>query len=124
MPHWFALGADRQPFAFAGIWRPWTGTRKGEEGEHRLFAFLITEPNDVVRPVQGKAMPVILTEENWNTWLTADAVTALTLQQPVPAERLVVVASGQQQGAAAQSVAGGASASYRLHTDQHHICQR
>jgi SOS response associated peptidase (SRAP) len=27
VPHWFALGPDRPPFAFAGIWRPWTGTR-------------------------------------------------------------------------------------------------
>lgn len=29
-----------QVFAFAGIWRPWTGSRKGHDGEHRLFSFL------------------------------------------------------------------------------------
>jgi hypothetical protein len=39
----------------------WTGERKGETGEHRLFAFLTTESNDVVRPVHAKAMPVLLT---------------------------------------------------------------
>ena len=27
VPHWFALAEDRPLFAFAGIWRPWTGTR-------------------------------------------------------------------------------------------------
>jgi hypothetical protein len=27
-------------FAFAGIWRLWTGERKGEIGEHQLFASL------------------------------------------------------------------------------------
>jgi hypothetical protein len=32
VPHWFALNADRPPFAFAGIWRPWTGLRGKAEG--------------------------------------------------------------------------------------------
>jgi hypothetical protein len=44
--HWFALDESRPPFAFAGIWRPWTGERKGETGEHHLFAFLTAESND------------------------------------------------------------------------------
>src|ERR1019366_3009019 len=34
VPHWFALGEDRPLFAFAGIWRPWTGERKKETREH------------------------------------------------------------------------------------------
>jgi putative SOS response-associated peptidase YedK len=29
VPHWFALGEERPLFAFAGIWRPWTGERLG-----------------------------------------------------------------------------------------------
>ena len=100
VPHWFALGADRPPFAFAGIWRPWTGTRTGETGEHLLFAFLTTEANAVVRPVHAKAMPVILTEEIWDTWLGADTAAALKLQQPPPAKQLAIVAIGQRQDAA------------------------
>ena len=55
VPHWFALDEQRTPLAFAGIWRPWTGERKGETGEHRLFAFLTTESNEVVRPIEGHA---------------------------------------------------------------------
>jgi putative SOS response-associated peptidase YedK len=41
--HWFALDESRPLFGFARIWRFWTGERKGETGEHQLFAFLTTE---------------------------------------------------------------------------------
>jgi putative SOS response-associated peptidase YedK len=99
VPHWFALGPDRPPFAFAGIWRPWTGLRKGETGEHRLFAFLTTEPNGVVRPVHGTAMPVILTGEECDIWLEAPVPIALELQRPFPADRLALVATGPRQDA-------------------------
>lgn len=65
VPHWFALSEDRPLFAFAGLWRPRTGTRgtKAEpvEGRHELFAFLTCAPNAVVAPIHRKAMPVILT---------------------------------------------------------------
>jgi putative SOS response-associated peptidase YedK len=101
IPHWSALGDDRTPFAFAGIWLPSTATRKGETGEHLLFAFLTTEPNEVVRPVHSKAMPVIPTGSACDLWLEADAAEALKLRQPWPADRLAVVATGQRQDAAA-----------------------
>ncbi len=97
VPHWFALNADRPPFAFAGLWRPWTGTRKGESGEHLLFAFLTTAANDIVAPVHAKAMPVILEEPEWETWLAGDTATALQLQRPLPPERMTLVARGQRQ---------------------------
>lgn len=97
IPHWFALRPDRPPFAFAGVWRPWTGLHKGEAGEHKLFAFLTTAANDIVRPIHAKAMPVILTEVDWDIWLEADTATALTLQRPLPAGRLTIVATGERQ---------------------------
>lgn len=95
--HWFALGPDRPLFAFAGIWRPWTGTRKGETGEHRLFAFLTTEANETVRPIHAKAMPVILPSEEWDTWLDADTPVALALQRPCPSGLLTIVATGRRE---------------------------
>jgi putative SOS response-associated peptidase YedK len=52
-PVWFALDESRPLFVFAGIWRPWTGTRKKAEGEmeHHLFSFLTCEANGVVAPI-------------------------------------------------------------------------
>jgi putative SOS response-associated peptidase YedK len=97
IPHWFALGESRKLFAFAGIWRPWTGERKGEPGEHRLFAFLTTEPNETVRPIHSKAMPVLLTgEEEWNIWLSGPQDVAMALQRPLPADALSIVAAGEK----------------------------
>jgi putative SOS response-associated peptidase YedK len=68
---WFALDESRPLAAFAGLWTTWTSVRKVREGEttNDLFGFLTTEPNDVVGPVQPKAMPVILTTpEQIETW--------------------------------------------------------
>jgi putative SOS response-associated peptidase YedK len=46
-------------------------------------------------------MPVILADETaWDAWLAGDIETALKLQQPLPANRLAVVATGQRQDAA------------------------
>jgi putative SOS response-associated peptidase YedK len=70
------------------------GERKGESGEHRLFAFLTTESNAVVRPIHEKAMPVILSEPKaWDTWLGGSVDEALQLQRPLPSEQLAIVAT-------------------------------
>jgi putative SOS response-associated peptidase YedK len=99
--HWFALAEDRPLFAFAGLWRPWTGTRGPKAapvaGEHLLFSVLTTEANEIVRPVHAKAMPVMLTDEAaWQTWLEAPAEQALALQRPLPADALKIVAKGNR----------------------------
>jgi putative SOS response-associated peptidase YedK len=104
-PTWFALNEDRPLFAFAGIWRPWTGVRgtKAEnpdrvEAEHHLFSFLTCEPNGVVGPIHPKAMPVLLTTpEDWSTWLAAPTEIALALQRPLPDARMRIVAQGARQ---------------------------
>ncbi len=105
IPHWFALGESRPLFAFAGIWRIWTGERKGAAGEHHLFAFLTTEPNAIARPIHAKAMPVLLTAEpEWNSWLSGPQHEALALQKPLSAESLCIAASGEKS---APAPAGG-----------------
>jgi putative SOS response-associated peptidase YedK len=101
VPHWFALDESRPLFAFAGIWRPWTGERKKETREHLLSSFLTTESNDVVRPIHAKAMPVMLTTAaEFGAWLSADVEGALKFQRPLPAGQLSIVSRGARQDSA------------------------
>jgi putative SOS response-associated peptidase YedK len=93
--HWFALDESRPPFALAGILRPWTGERKGETREHRLFQFLTIEANDLVRPIHANAMPVLLAiPDEWDIWMSGPLDEALKLQRPLPDHELQIVAMG------------------------------
>ena len=111
MPHWFALGEDRPLFAFAGLWRPWTGVRgtKADPAENELFAFLTCEPNEVVGPIHPKAMPVILTTaKECDAWMAASVPDALALQRPLADGLLSVVAKGEKQDPPLGATAGPA----------------
>lgn len=104
-PVWLALDESRPLFAFAGIWRAWTGVRgtKAEnpdsaEAEHLVFAFLTCPANGVVGPVHPKAMPVLLTTaEEWRTWLDAPREVALELQRPLPDGMMREVGRGSRK---------------------------
>ena len=98
--HWFAFSDERPLFWFAGLWRPWSGERKGESGEHRLFAFVTTQANAVVAPIHAKAMPVILaSQDDCTTWLQASVEEALALQRPAADDLLRIVAKGAKTDA-------------------------
>jgi putative SOS response-associated peptidase YedK len=99
---WFARGELRPLFFFAGIWRPWNGSRGTKaapvEGDHLLFSFLTTAPNTVVAPIHEKAMPVLLLgEAQWETWLTRTMDDALKLQRPAPNDAVRVVMTGPKE---------------------------
>jgi putative SOS response-associated peptidase YedK len=99
---WFALDESRPLFAFAGMWCTWTGARGTQRnpaiGEHTLYGFLTTAPNEVVKPVNEKAMPAILTTaEECDAWLAAEPHDAFKLWRPLPAEMLKVVAAGKRE---------------------------
>ena len=100
--HWFALDQSRPLFAFAGLWRPWSGARGTKKapivGDHLLFTFLTTFANAEVKPVHSKAMPVILTtDEECARWLTTPADEALEMQRPLPPGVLKVVSRGPKE---------------------------
>jgi putative SOS response-associated peptidase YedK len=83
---WFRR-PDDSLFFFAGIWTEWErnrGTRaKPHVARHRLFGFLTTDPNALVKPVHEKAMPVVLTTPaEVDQWLRAPMGKALQLQKP------------------------------------------
>lgn len=102
MPHWFAFGEDRPLFTFAGLWRPWTGTRGTKadpvEGRHKVFAFLTCVPNAVVAPIHPQAMPVILTTaDECSAWLEPLVSEELALQRPLASGLLSIVAQGEKE---------------------------
>lgn len=100
-PVWFALAEDR-PLAFvAGIWTPWTSTRKKAEGEVTVdaYGFLTTDANAEVGAIHTKAMPVILTDPaQCDLWLDAEWSEARVLQRPLPDGALTIVARGREAG--------------------------
>ncbi len=58
-PVWFALDDSRPLAFFAGVWTRRRSVRKVKEGEttNDLFAFLTTEPNAIVAPIQPRPCP-------------------------------------------------------------------
>jgi putative SOS response-associated peptidase YedK len=82
---WFGMQeSEPELFAFAGIWRPGDG--------ERFMAFLTCEPNETVRVVHPKAMPVMLDPANFSQWLESPRVDACELAQPFEDARMRVLA--------------------------------
>lgn len=82
---WFGL-KDVPLFAFAGIWRP------ADDGAR--MAFLTCDANEIVGAVHPKAMPVILTGEAQDAWLTVDWDEAQQLAKPYPDDAMEIVSRG------------------------------
>lgn len=67
---------DGKPFAFAGIWENWNSP----DGSQILSTTIITtEPNEIVRPIHNR-MPVILSSDDYETWLQPGEVDTTQLQ--------------------------------------------
>ncbi|MGD8329932.1 MAG: SOS response-associated peptidase, partial [Acidobacteriota bacterium] len=75
--------SDHRPFAFAGLWERWKPREDqldklvapdkpdvpvSDDGRVESCAFLTTTPNERLAEIHDR-MPVILSEEHWETWL-------------------------------------------------------
>ena len=94
--HWFTVNGDdpRPLFAFAGIWRSYKGPLKkdGPEVEIDVFAFMTTNPNQLVSTINHERMPVILTEEkDFEQWLNGTPREAYELVKQYPSEKMRIV---------------------------------
>ena len=67
---------DGELFAFAGLWERWNSP---EGDEIRTCTIITTEPNDLVKSLHNR-MPVILREEDYDTWLSPDELPPDVLQ--------------------------------------------
>jgi putative SOS response-associated peptidase YedK len=77
---------DRDPFAFAGLWSHWEPD--GKDGQAReTVTILTTNPNDVVEPIHDR-MPVMLEEDEEDTWISGDVADAMDVLDPYPPEGL------------------------------------
>ena len=100
--HWFALKGDseRPPFAFAGVWRIYTGPIKtdGPDVSQAVFAFMTTEPNELTASINHERMPVLLSGEvEFDTWLHGSTTEAYSLARSFSAEAMRVVQSGNER---------------------------
>jgi putative SOS response-associated peptidase YedK len=85
-PYYITL-KDQNPFAFAGLWDSWNSP---EGDQLKTACILTTSPNELVKPIHDR-MPVILPQENYQTWLSPDEVNVEVLQPlmtPYPAEEM------------------------------------
>jgi putative SOS response-associated peptidase YedK len=91
--HWFNV-KGAAGFAFAGIWKAHKANVGETEIDGTYFSMVTTEPNELAAKYHNR-MPVILSPDNYEAWLTADAVDAFKLLKPFPAELMQVIASGE-----------------------------
>ena len=68
---------DGEPFAFAGLWESWQG---GEQKTIESCTIITTEANRLLSDIHDR-MPVILSEEDYDTWLDPKLKDAETLQE-------------------------------------------
>lgn len=87
-PHYVRMKSGH-PFAFAALWERW---QSPDGSEILSSAIITTAPNEVIAPVHGR-MPVILSPEDYDRWLTPGDVSSEKLDpllKPYPSEEMEI----------------------------------
>lgn len=80
-PYYFSM-KDSAPFALGGVWESW----RTPDGEIlRTCCLITTGPNEIMLPVHDR-MPVIVSPENYEQWLTGEPADAQALVKPYSVE--------------------------------------
>lgn len=82
-PYYFSLKSG-EPFALGGVWESW---RAPEGAILRTCCLITTGPNDIMLPVHDR-MPVIVSPDDYEAWLTGEASAAQALVKPFPTDEM------------------------------------
>lgn len=80
-------------WVFAGLWSSWSGPG----GELNTFTIITTTPNRTMEPIHSR-MPVILSDEDRERWLSPDLNIPTDLLVPCPDEWMEVIQVGPAVG--------------------------
>ena len=76
-PYYFSMKSG-EPFALGGLWESW----RAPNGDIlRTCCLITTEPNEIMLPVHDR-MPVIVSPDDYETWLTGDPDNVQALVRP------------------------------------------
>ncbi len=86
---WALALAEREPFAFAGLWERWRDPRQPDAAPLVTCTIITTAPNVLVAPIHDR-MPVILTGDALAEWVDRETTPAAACRflRPYPAESM------------------------------------
>ncbi len=86
-PFLIYMRQKKRPFAFAGIWDEWVNRETGEVSAS--YSIITTTANELLLKIGHHRSPVILDEEDEQTWLSDASLQEITpLLRPYPSEEL------------------------------------
>lgn len=90
--HWFGI-RETEVFAFAGIWKYQKETVGKTPIDSVVHSMVTTNANDFVSSYHHR-MPVVVSPNHFETWLSGSAVDAFDVIEPFPSAEMVLLGEG------------------------------